>query len=240
MSSLPRTRGTGATHPEVLQHVDLRLERTIGEPIQVRAKVLDIEATEQGDVLVVSCPSGTDRRQHHFEATLSWTHPLGRMDCAVTTSPARREYGPVWLVVPHGPTTRVQQREFFRASVSIPVRLSWWEPAVDAEPGEPEAAHVGEPVAETVERRATGAVVDLSEGGLLATLREPLPSTGTRVEATLVLDGGPISAAGTVVRTVTFAGGSVGIAIAFTDPSQHGDRIRRVAFEAERRQRRTT
>jgi hypothetical protein len=227
VSTLPRA-ASGARHPEVLQDVSLRLERTIGDPVVVSAKVLDVEPSADGDVLVVGCPPGMDRREHHFEARLSWTYPFGRMECTVATRPARREYGDVWLVVPDGPATRVQQREFFRASVSVPVRVSWSE------------AHPDEPDGEVQEQGFTGAVVDLSEGGLLTTAVGSAPSVGTAVEVTLLLAEGQIAARATVVREVAFTGGGAGVALAFADPAEHGDRLRRVAFEAERRGRRTS
>lgn len=226
MTTLPERPAT--SHPEVLQDVVLRLERTTGEPLVVRAKVLDIEATADGNVLVLSCPPGVDGRQHHFDAKLSWTYPMGRMECAVTTSPAQRTYGDVWLVLPQGSPERVQQRQYFRATLSIPVALVW-----------PDGNPADEPDREPADLRTTGAVVDLSEGGLLAALSRPTPGVGTVLDVTLHLDDGPITTTGIVVREVAFAGGGVGIAVAFNDPTEHGDRIRRLAFEAERRRRRT-
>ena len=40
-----------------------------------------------------------------------------------------------------------------------------------------------------------------------------------------------------MVRHVRFASGGLGVGIAFVDPSVHGDRIRRLVFETERRRR---
>ncbi|HWI42839.1 MAG TPA: PilZ domain-containing protein [Nocardioides sp.] len=234
MTTLPDR--TATSHPEVLQDVVLRLERTIGDPLVVRAKVLDIEPTAEGNMLVLSCPPGVDRRQHHFEAKLTWTYPMGRMECSVTTSPAERKYGDVWLAVPQGTMTRLQERQYFRATLSIPVHLVWPDPEPVDETGDAERSGEERTLQETA-----GAVVDLSEGGLLAALTtKPAPSVGTVLDLTLHVDDGSLTTSGIVVREVTFAGGGVGVAVAFNDPTEHGDRIRRLAFEAERRRRRTT
>lgn len=233
MTTLPDR--TATSHPEVLQDVVLRLERTIGDPLVVRAKVLDIEPTAEGNMLILSCPPGVDRRQHHFEAKLTWTYPMGRMECSVITSPAERKYGDVWLAVPQGNMTRLQERQYFRATLSIPVDLVWPDPEpVDAFDG---ADRSGE---EHTLQETAGAVVDLSEGGLLAALARHAPRVGTVLDITLHVDDGALTTSGIVVREVTFAGGGVGVAVAFNDPTAHGDRIRRLAFEAERRRRRTT
>ena len=227
-------------HPELLADVALRIGRTAGDPLVVETKVLDIEEEDRGaTTLVIACPASVDPLEHHFDVLLSWTYPFGRMECPVTTSPSKRKYGAVWLANPVGPTTRLQQREFFRAAVSVPVHLVWTGSGErdvgdgpDAEDGE--AAVTPEPVT------STGLLVDLSEGGLQASLRGTLPGVGTALEATLQLDGRNLVLAATVVRHLAFAGGGSGVALAFADPARHGDEIRRITFEAERRRRRTT
>ena len=51
-------------------------------------------------------------------------------------------------------------------------------------------------------------------------------------------DGDNLTQPARVVRHVRFTGGGVGVAVSFADPTVHGDRIRRVVFETERRRRR--
>lgn len=219
-------------HPGVLQTVALTLRPTAGEPVALETKVLDLEPQSDGSTtLVVACPSGMDPHEHHFDVTLSWTYPLGRMECPVSTRPGRRAYGEVWLLRPSSPAARLQQRAYFRARISMPVLLRWTPAAEDAadEPEQPEQP-------EQVE--LLGVVVDVSEGGLMASVRTEPPPVGTSVEATTRVDGDNLVQAAQVVRHVRFASGGIGVAIAFVDPSVHGDRLRRLVFETERRRRR--
>ena len=214
-------------HPGVLQSVALTLRPTSGRPLALETKVLDIEPQPDGSTrLVVAPPAGLDPREHHFDATLAWTYPLGRMECPVSTRPGRRAYRDVWLLCPRAPATRLQQRAYFRAQIPVPVLLAWQEPAADdAEP-------------EDIELH--GVVVDLSEGGLLASVRSNPPEPGTQVEVTVRLDGHNLSQPARVVRHVDFASGGTGVAVEFVDPKVHGDRLRAVVFESERRHRRRT
>lgn len=224
-------------HPGVLQSVALTLRPTSGSPVALETKVLDIEPQPDGSSrLVVAPPAGLDPREHHFDATLAWTYPLGRMECAVSTRPGRRAYGDVWLLCPSAPATRLQQRSFFRARIPVPVLLRWTE---ETETAEPETDH---PEAETepAEIEAHGVVVDLSEGGLLASVRTAPPELDSEVEVTVRLDGHNLSQPARVVRHVTFASGGTGVAVAFTDPKVHGDQVRALVFAAERRDRRRT
>lgn len=217
-------------HPTVLQTVALTLRPTAGEPVALETKVLDLEPQPDGSTtLVVACPSGLDPREHHFDVTLAWTYPLGRMECAVSTRPGRRAYGDVWLLRPSSPAARLQQRAYFRARISMPVLLRWTA-------GGGESGESGEEADETVD--LLGVVVDVSEGGLLASVRTAPPPVGTAVEATVRVDGDNLVQAAEVVRHVRFASGGLGVAVSFADPSIHGDRIRRLVFETERRRRR--
>ncbi|WGX94353.1 PilZ domain-containing protein [Nocardioides sp. L-11A] len=207
-------------HPGVLQPVALTLRPTTGGPTAVSTKVLDLEPQPDGSTrLVVAPPAGLDPREHHLDGTVAWTYPLGRMECPVTTRPARRAYGDVWLLCPSAPATRLQQRAYFRARVAVPVLLRW------------ERQEAEEPT------ELPGVVLDLSEGGLLATVRTPPPPVGSPVEATVRIDGDDLVQPAAVVRHVRFASGGLGVAVAFADPTVHGDRIRRLAFETERRRR---
>ncbi|MCX6401422.1 MAG: PilZ domain-containing protein [Propionibacteriales bacterium] len=218
-------------HPAILQAVALRLRPTAGEPVDLATRVLDVEPQPDGrTTLVVACPEGHDPLEHHFDATVSWTYPLGRMECPVSTRPGRRAYGRVWLLRPTAPATRIQERAFFRARVSVPVVLAWQvESDEDVEPD-----HDREPERHDL----TAVAVDLGEGGLLAVVRTEPPAPGTLVEATVRVDGVNYAQAARVVRHVSFASGGTGVAIAFLDPTVHGDRFRRLVFESERRRRR--
>lgn len=223
----------------MLQTVALTLRPTAGEPVALETKVLDLEPQPDGSTaLVVACPAGLDPREHHFDVTLAWTYPLGRMECLVSTRPGRRAYGDVWLLRPSSPAARLQQRAYFRARISMPVLLRWTPEAADL-PDTP-AAPTGptdqtEPV-EPVE--LLGVVVDVSEGGLMATVRTDPPPVGTAVEATVRVDGDNLVQPARVVRHVRFASIGIGVAVTFADPTVHGDRIRRLVFESERRRRR--
>lgn len=219
-------------HPAVLQSVALTVRPTTGGPLALETKVLDLEPQPDGSTtLVVAPPPGLDPREHHFDATLSWTYPLGRMECVVRTRPGRRAYGDVWLLSPSAPVTRLQERAYFRARIAVPVLLTWADPEADSEAD-------SEAESEAVELQ--GVVVDLSEGGLLATVPRRPPALGTRVEATIRVDGAELAQPATVVRHVAFASGGQGVAVAFAEPRRHGDRLRAVVFATERRRRRRT
>lgn len=227
-------------HPAVLQTVALTLRPTAGEPVALETKVLDLEPQPDGSTtLVVACPAGLDPREHHFDVTLAWTYPLGRMECPVSTRPGRRAYGDVWLLRPSSPAARLQQRAFFRARISMPVLLRWTpEPAETPEPATDVLDEPAGAVDAVEPAELLGVVVDVSEGGLMASVRTEPPPVGTAVEATTRVDGDNLVQAARVVRHVRFASGGLGVGIAFVDPSVHGDRIRRLVFETERRRRR--
>lgn len=225
--------GTAAPdlHPALLQTVGLLVRPTAGTPVRLETKVLDLEPQPDGAVqLVVAPPADSDPMEHHFDATVAWTYPLGRMECPVTSRPAKRGYGAVWLLRPTALPSRLQERAFFRSRVTVPVRLSWPDESADL----PAGPASGEPP--TV--RLEGVVIDLSEGGLLATVRTAPPEIGQLVEATIRVDGDELTQDARVVRHVRFTGGGSGVGLAFVEPAQHGDRIRQVVFESERRRRR--
>ncbi|MFC5731431.1 MULTISPECIES: PilZ domain-containing protein [Nocardioides] len=212
-----------------MQTVELTVRRTVGRSLVFQTKVLEVDANRDDPTIVVACPEGLDPLEHHFDASIAWTSALGRMEYAVTTRPERRGRGRVWLLTLTGPLTGVQKREYFRADVSIPVVVSWTDgpPAVSA------STNGTEPQT----HRLAGVVLDLSEGGVLASVSGVPPPVGTQVQSVLRIDDDEIVHAATVVRHVSLAGGT-GVALAFADPSLHGDRLRQVAFEAERKRRR--
>lgn len=221
-------------HPAILQAVALKLRPTAGEPFELATRVLDVEPQPDGRArLIVACPEGHDPLEHHFDATVSWTYPLGRMECPVSTRPARRAYGRVWVLCPSAPAIRIQERAFFRARVSVPVVLTWTVTDPDGDPADDPA---DDP--EPEQRDLTAVAVDLGEGGLLAVVRTEPPAPGTLVETTVRVDGANYTQPARVIRHVSFASGGTGVAIAFLDPTVHGDRFRRLVFESERRRRR--
>lgn len=235
MTVLRPTETSELVHPVLLQSVSLTLRPTRGEPVRVTTKVLDLEPQPDGTTtIVVACPPDLDPAEHHFEASVSWTYPLGRMECDVTTRPGTRNYGPVWLLRPSAPPSRLQQRAYFRANVPVPVAFAWLCEDPDAVRDALEEVQ-DEPVRE----EALGVAVDLSEGGLLATSSVPLPPLDAELEVTVRVDGENLAQQARVVRHVRFASGTSGVAVTFVDPSTHGDRIRRLVFETERRRRRT-
>lgn len=223
-------------HPAVLQNVALTVRPTTGSALALETKVLDLEPQSDGSTtLVVAPPPGLDPREHHFDATLAWTYPLGRMECTVRTRPARRAYGDVWLLCPSAPATRLQERAYFRARIAVPVLLTWTDPDAEREPEQ-------DPDVEPEPIDLAGVVVDLSEGGLLATVPRGsrAPAVGTRLEATVRVDDEDLAQPATVVRHVRFASGGIGVAVAFAEPRRHGDRLRAVVFAVERRRRSRT
>ncbi|WP_435768568.1 PilZ domain-containing protein [Nocardioides sp. SYSU DS0651] len=239
MPASARHQRAPESHPQVLQTVELRLHPTVGDAVVRETKVLDLETDEGAQLLVVSCPPDLDPLVHHLDATIAWTYPLGRMECAVTTRPSRRDYGQVWLVRPAGPATRLQDRAYFRAPVSVPLSIAWVaEPPATDETAGPDGGTTDAP-AEPVHHESPGVVVDLSEGGLLGIVRGQLPPVGSEVDSTIKIDGLALAHPAVVVRHVAFAGGSTGVALAFDDPSVHGDVIRRFVFAAQRRTRHT-
>ncbi|HWJ67378.1 MAG TPA: PilZ domain-containing protein [Nocardioides sp.] len=228
--SVQRPVRPAEVHPALLQPVALTLRPTVGDPVAVETRVLDLEPQRDGSTtVVVACPDGLDPDEHHFEASVAWTYPLGRMECSVTTRPGTRNYGRVWLLCPAAPPTRLQQRAYFRARLAVPVVLAWDEPTGEAAGGVP----VDVPRAELL-----GVAVDLSEGGLLCTGQAPLPAVGQQLDATIRIDGDNLTQPARVVRHVRFAGGGSGVAVSFLDPATHGDRIRQLVFASERRRRR--
>lgn len=223
--SVPAPDRTGPeVHPAILQSVALTLRPTVGDPVALTTRVLDVEPQADGrTTLVVACPDGHDPLEHHFDATVTWTYPLGRMEFPVSTRPGRRAYGRVWVLEASAPAARIQERAFFRARVSVPVVLAWDVEADDEE---------------TVRRELTAVAIDLGEGGVLAVIRAVPPAVGEVVEATVRVDGANYTQPARVVRHVSFATGGVGVAVAFLNPKTHGDRFRTLVFEAERRRRR--
>lgn len=209
--------------PDVLQAVTVRVRRNDTD-LYAPTRVLDLEQHAGADVVVVASPAGAVVGEHHVHAELAWTHPLGRVSCEVSTESDRRAYGSVWVLTPSGPLRRVQERRYFRARMSVPLRLRWEDGA--------------EPTEDSHQQSRDGVTVDLSEGGVLGLLRGDPPAVGSGVEATLRLNGDEMQGRATVVRHVPYPGG-VGVGVMFDEPNENADTLRRLAFESERRRVRT-
>jgi len=147
----------------------------------------------------------------------------------------RRRVGPVligWRMGISGPVTRVQRRAHARVAVTVPVQVELpVPPAADDREDVGDAA--GSPVV------LTGITVNVSEGGLLATLQPSpsgvaVPASGTAVVVRFVLAQEPFDLAGRVVRHQ----GADGLAVAFDDPNGHGDRLRPLLFAHQLKARR--
>jgi hypothetical protein len=205
--------------PEVLQPVTLRLERTNGPVLLAPTRVLDLESDPGVVRVVVACPPGCDPTEHHFDATLTWTEPTGRISRAVVAHPGRRRYGAVWVLSTDGPAIRAQERRHFRAHVAVPARMSWEEPTGTDD---------------LEERHCDAVTIDISEGGVLALVRAIPPEIDSVVDTVLLIDGRELHGPATVVRHVPYPGG-VGVGVTFPDRHANADRLRRAAFEAERR-----
>jgi hypothetical protein len=214
---------TAAMLPEVLQSVvlEVRPGNQDDRAVEVDTKVLDIEVTMDEPTIVLSREPGIDGLTLAPHCAIMWTGLMGRVECPVALRTGRRDYGLVWLARPTGPPVRTQRRAYFRARMYAPVMVEWTEGVDDGA---------------AVDHRLQGVAVDLSEGGVLATVKGgATPSSGTPVTVAVVLDGDTLEQPAVVVRHVDFPGGGSGLAVAFSNPSLHGDRVRRAAFEAERR-----
>jgi len=213
-------------YPDVLSPVTLVLVGDDGETTELDTRVSDLMPRDAPPTTItVVLPQPVDRDD--LEAPppgttveLTWLHEAGVMRTLVGVAPVWRRYGPVWVLTPQGEVTRQQRREFFRARVSLPVGITslvGWNAAVGSVV----------PLA--------GMAVDLSEGGLRAVARGVLPSSGTTVEVALRTPDETLELPATVVRSVSFPGGSNGLAVRFAAGGRHSDRIRALVFAAQRR-----
>lgn len=198
--------------PELLQHVTLVAGR------EVEAQVLDLERDGAVTTLVLSRVPEDHALEDAPEVVLVWIGADGRYECPVRVHRERRGYGPVWEARAVGRVVRHQRRQHFRVTMNLPVRLAW------EVPGE-----------EVVHQYLPAVAADVSEGGILATVRDTPPAVGSTVEVTILLGVERLAHEATVVRHVDLASGGTGVALAFTDPGRHGDQLRRAAFEAERK-----
>ncbi|WP_121256137.1 flagellar brake protein [Nocardioides ferulae] len=221
-------------HPTVLTPVQVRVPQPADTAVELVSRVLDLESadgatptqgTAEGEAptIVVARPDLTGvvdagvLPRPEQELTLGWPHENGQVLLPVTAVADRRRYGPVWLLTPVGEPRRVQRREFFRVPFAAPVTLT----PIDDDGGSGPAR--------------SGTVVDLGEGGLLAVVEGERPAPGTEVEVRLLVGGDLVRSVAEVVRHVELPGGGPGVALRFSDPEEHGDLIRSVAFAEQRR-----
>jgi hypothetical protein len=179
----------------------------------------------------------------HDSYLLRWVTDRGKFE--VTGRYVSRErIGPVligWRLQVTGPVSRTQRRAHARVDVTVPVGIALPDGVPDDGPDPaPGAAW-------------QGWTVNLSEGGVLATLCSPAPPVDAPVRVTFALEGSHFALTGRVVRhqpARTASGGcvpgSVGsdgvarvaIAVAFDTPEVHGDRLRPLLFAQQLRARR--
>jgi hypothetical protein len=185
--------------------------------------------------------------------TVIWVTPQGVYELP-TGFVERVVVGPVvwaWRLAVTGPAQRAQRRHY--------VRVSWTEPiVVDVAPAAPdreddEVDGGDAPAAQEVEDDGPGeaptaglvhvTTLDLSEGGVRCMLPPPPLRNGQRVRVRLEVDGTALQLDGTVVR-VRVGSRTPGAApecetgIAFSEPDEYGDLLRRVVFSEQLRSRR--
>lgn len=213
-------------YPEVLSPVTLVLVADEGTVTELETRVSDVTPRDAPPTAItVVRPQPAHREEVEAPPVgttveLTWLHAAGVMRTVVEVTPVWRRYGPVWVLTPQGEVTRQQRREFFRVPVSLPVGITSlveWNAALGS-------------LVPTA-----GMAVDLSEGGLRAVARGVLPSSGSTVELALKVPDETLDLPATVVRSISFPGGSNGLAMRFTATGRHADRIRALVFAAQRR-----
>lgn len=161
----------------------------------------------------------------HGEATgagylLCWTTDRGIHE-VVGTYVDRERIGPLligWRLHVEGPVQRIQRRAHARFDLTVPVHV------MDGDGGV-----------------VRGYTVNLSEGGVLASLEHPAPSVGSSVVVRFALGSQQETfvLAGRVVRQQPTTGPKPGVfvAVAFDTPDAHGDRLRPHLFAHQLRAR---
>lgn len=180
--------------------------------------------------------------------TVSWPTPAGIYQLNVTFE-GRDLIGPTvraWRLQVSGPSIRAQRRRYVRVLWTGPVALEL--PSAPIAPTEEPGAEApegdrGEDAGSSTEepRSLSGAMVDLSEGGLRCLLPPPLLRTGQRVRITLPVAGQLVETGATLVWTkprITPVGTFAEAGFSFDDPEEHGDFLRRVVFGEQLRTRR--
>jgi hypothetical protein len=177
--------------------------------------------------LVITQPNFPGNLQGETVGTpyvVRWSTERGLHDVTVRYL-GRERIGPAvlgWRLRVSGPVTKLQRRAYARVDVAVPVEF-----AVLAAPGREPARGAG---SATILR---GLTVNLSEGGVLATLEPagPLPLDAP-VVLRFDLGGQRFVLSGRIVRVQPAPGrpGLVGVAVRFDTPDAHGDRLRPLLF----------
>jgi hypothetical protein len=189
--------------------------------------------------------------------TVTWVSSDGLYDLP-TGFVERVSVGPVvyaWRLDVTGAARRAQRRRYVRASWTRPVVVDVIPVARLHQDGSAVGGEDGSVAEELSCAGGTvhGITLDLSEGGIRCLLPPPPLRTGQPVRAHLEVEGERLALEGTVVRVAGRAGreGREGrgdtrgagpqneIGIAFTEPDEHGDLLRRVVFGEQLRSRRS-
>jgi hypothetical protein len=238
------TIGTRSSDPDaepLVANVPSRIEDV--EPADPQAK----GGRTQLFVAVPHYAGDVDVPRPGTACTVTWVSPGGLYDLP-TGFVERVVVGPVvraWRVEVTGPAVRAQRRRYVRVPWTKPVvvevlpvvRLPHTNP-VDAE-------EAGDPGSEPAERETVhGNTLDLSEGGIRCTLPPPPLRDGQPVRVQLDVEGNSLVLDGTVVRvkvTTAKPGGRphCETGIAFTEPDEYGDLLRKVIFSEQLRSRRS-
>jgi hypothetical protein len=177
--------------------------------------------------------------------TISWPTPAGIYQLNVTFE-GRDLVGPTvraWRMQVSGPSMRAQRRRYVRVPWTGPVTLEvpaapTTEPGAESTQEDRDAAAGNTPEGP---RNLSGAMVDLSEGGLRCLLPPPLLRIGQRVRVNLPVAGQLVETGATVVWTkprTTPVGTFAEAGFSFDDIEVYGDFLRRVVYSEQLRARR--
>lgn len=197
--------------------------------------------------------------------TVTWVSPDGLYDLP-TGFVERVCVGPTvyaWRVEVTGRAVRAQRRRYVRVVWAKPIVVDVVPVGrvhLDADGpvpvGDDRVAEDGAAEDPVVDHRAAeemlstgggtlhGTTLDLSEGGVRCLLPPPQLRTGQPVRVHLDVAGNRLAPEGTVVRVEPWpprpgAGRQYETGIAFTEPDEHGDLLRKVVFDEQLRARRS-
>lgn len=146
--------------------------------------------------------------------TVTWTGQGGPMELVTSLAAKEERAIHMWRLRPEGGVVITQRREHVRVATLLSVVLR------------------------NDDRRFSGYLLDLSEGGLRAACREPIPlALGDRVGASLDFDGQTIEVTAEVVR-LDRGGERTSAGLRFLGvPPRQADAIRGFVFARQRRER---
>ncbi|HET9655780.1 MAG TPA: PilZ domain-containing protein [Kineosporiaceae bacterium] len=246
----------GSADPPIAANVPSRVEDVSLADPRVKGSVTELF------VAVPHYPGDVAVPRVGTACTVSWVGsdgvydlPVGYLDRAVV--------GPgvhAWQVAVTGTAVRAQRRRFVRVSWAAPIVVDVVPvvrtrpdpgagtpgpdpvdpPAGEAGPGDGSGPEGEEP---TVAATLHGTTLDLSEGGVRCLLPPPQLRAGQPVRVNLEVEGELLHLDGTVVRSdrrapVAGREPQCDTGIAFTEPDEHGDLLRRAVFSEQLRSRR--